>query len=75
MGFRVVLVENETKIQLRLNNLIVQKETKEIWIPLDDIMMIVIDNMKITITTRLMCALAMHNVGLVICDQDHHPIG
>ena len=32
MSFRVVLIENETKLQLRLNSLIVQKEEKEIWI-------------------------------------------
>lgn len=75
MSFRVVLIENETKLQLRLNSLIVQKEEKEIWIPLDDIMMIVIDNMKTTITARMLCALSTHNIGVIVCDQDHLPMG
>ena len=75
MGFRVVLIENETKLQLRLNSLIVIKEEKEIWIPLDDIMMVVIDNLKITITARMLCALSIHNIGVIVCDQEHLPMG
>lgn len=43
MGFRVVLLENEVQIRLKLDNLIVRKEEKDIWIPLSDISMLVID--------------------------------
>ena len=50
MGFRVVLLENEVQIRLKLDNLIVRKEEKDIWIPLSDISMLVIDNMRITVT-------------------------
>ena len=38
MGFRVVLLENEVQIRLKLDNLIVRKEEKDIWIPLSDIL-------------------------------------
>ena len=37
MAFRVVLIENEVTIKVKLNNLIVTKEGEDIWIPLDDI--------------------------------------
>ena len=37
MGFRVVLVENEVEMRLKLDNLVVRKQEKEIWIPLEDI--------------------------------------
>lgn len=36
MAFRVVLIENEVTIKVKLNNLIVTKEGEDIWIPLDD---------------------------------------
>lgn len=57
MGFRVVLLENEVQIRLKLDNLIVRKEEKDIWIPLSDISMLVIDNMRITVTARVMASL------------------
>ncbi len=41
MAFRVVLIENEVEIKVKLNNLIVTKEGNDIWIPLDDISIIV----------------------------------
>ena len=64
MGFRVVLVENEVEMRLKLDNLVVRKQEKEIWIPLEDISIMILDNMKVTITARMLCALAKHNVGM-----------
>lgn len=75
MGFRVVMIENEVTIGLKLNNLIIHKEEKDIWIPLDDISVLVVDNMKITLTTRMLCFIATHNIAVIFCDQDHLPIG
>ena len=75
MGFRVILLENELTVRMKLNNLIICKDEKDIWIPLDDISILVIDNLKITVSTRVLCSLAQHNIGLVICDQEHLPIG
>ena len=43
MAFRVILIENEVTIKVKLNNLIITKCGEDIWIPLDDISMIVLD--------------------------------
>lgn len=40
MAFRVILIENEVEIKVKLNNLIVTKEGNDIWIPLGDISII-----------------------------------
>ena len=45
MAFRVVMIENEVTIKVKLNNLIVNKNGEDIWIPLDDISVIVLDNL------------------------------
>ena len=75
MAFRVVFIENDTFIKLKLENMILNKNGEEIWIPLDDISMVVLDNMKITLTARVLCSIAEHNIGLIICNQEHLPIG
>lgn len=75
MSYRIVLIESECSVYLKLNNLIIDKGDGEVWIPLDDISMIVLDNLKIEFTVRLMSSLAEHNIGVIICDMEHLPIG
>ena len=75
MAFRVVLIENEVTIKVKLNNLIVTKCGEDVWIPLDDISMIVVDNLCSNLSTRLMCQLSEQGIGLMICNQQHLPTG
>lgn len=66
MAFRVILIENEVTIKVKLNNLIITKCGEDIWIPLDDISMIVLDNLASNLSTRLMCQLAEQGIGLML---------
>ena len=75
MAFRVVLIENEVAIKVKLNNLVITKNYKDIWIPLDDISMIVMDNLSTVITARLLCQLSEAGIGLMLCNQQHLPTG
>lgn len=75
MAFRVLLIENEVTIKVKLNNLIVTKKGEDIWIPLDDISMIVVDNLSSMISMRILCQLSEQGIGLIICNQKHLPTG
>ena len=75
MAFRVVLIENEVEIKVKLNNLIVTKEGKDICIPLDDISIIVMDNLSSMLSARLLCQLSEQGIGLMLCNQEHFPTG
>ena len=75
MAFRVILIENEVEIRVKLNNLIVTRQGNDIWIPLDDISMIVLDNLTTNLSTRLLWQLSEQGIGLMICDQSHLPTG
>lgn len=75
MGFRIVFIENEVELKVKLDTLVIRKDNKDIFIPIDDISMLVIDSLQIKITTRLFCILASHNVGIILCNQEHMPIG
>ena len=75
MAFRVVLIENEVSIKVKLNNLIIAKYGEEVWVPLDDISMLVLDNLASNLSARLLCQLSEQGVGLIICNQNHLPSG
>ncbi len=75
MGFRIIVIENEASISMKLDNLIIEKDDKKLWIPVDDISLIIIDNLKITLTSRMLSLLAVHNVGVIFCNHEHLPIG
>ena len=75
MSFRVVLIENQMDIKVKLDNLVFIKDEGEVRIPVSDISTIVIDNLNMNISMRTLCLLAQNNVGVIICDQEHLPIG
>lgn len=75
MAFRVLLIESEVYVHLKLNNLVIEKEGNDIWIPLDDISVIVLDNLSVNITARMMSVLADKGIELIVCNMEHLPIG
>lgn len=75
MAFRVILLESETSLKVKLNNLIISKEGRDIWVPLDDISLIVLDNLSTSLTARLLCQLSENGIGLMLCNQSHLPSG
>lgn len=75
MAFRIVFVESQANMQVKLNNLIVSNGEKETWIPVSDISMVVLDNIKTMVSARLMTVLAEYNIGLIVCNQEHLPFG
>lgn len=75
MAFRIIFIENEINAKIKLDNLVLNTPEGEIWIPVSDISVIVLDNLRITLSTRFLCTLAQNNVSLVLCDEKHLPIG
>lgn len=75
MAFRVLLIESEVHIHLKLNNMVIEKDGNDVWIPLDDISVIVLDNLSVNITARMMSVMADKGIELIICNMEHLPIG
>lgn len=75
MAYRIVMIENEAKVSLKLNNIVIDKGDGELWIPLDDISVIVLDNLNTIMTGRIMSIIAEYNIALLISNQEHLPIG
>ena len=75
MAFRVILIESEVTIKVKLNNLIITKDGSDVWVPLDDISMIVMDNLSTMLSARLLCQLSEKGIGFMLCNQEHLPTG
>ncbi|MBN2287215.1 MAG: type II CRISPR-associated endonuclease Cas1 [Tissierellales bacterium] len=75
MSFRVILIENGGDLRYKLDNLLITIDGKETWVPFADISTIVVDNLNISITTRVLNAIAEENICLIVCDYDHLPTG
>lgn len=73
MGWKIIDIESNSQVKLFLNNLIIFKEFKKITIPLCDVDVVVFDNIKTTVTIRLINQLTKNNILTIICNEKHLP--
>lgn len=73
MSFRVVVVSNSAKLDLKLNSLVIRNEniTK---IHLSEIAVLILESTAISITTALLCELTKKKIKIIFCDEKRNPI-
>lgn len=72
MGFRTVVVNSRSKLECRLNFLIIRGETeKRIYI--NEINMLIVQNTAVSLTAALLSELVRNNVKVVFCDEKCNP--
>lgn len=72
MGFRIVVIKNRAKLEVRLNSLIVRGE-QEKKIFLDEINTLIVQSTAVSLTVSLLCELIKRNIKVVFCDEKHNP--
>lgn len=73
MSHRVLYIEKCENLKLYLDNLKVLVNDDEIIFPISDIMILVVDNYKSTLSVPLINKLTENNVCTVLCGVDHLP--
>ncbi|UEX90210.1 type II CRISPR-associated endonuclease Cas1 [Staphylococcus ratti] len=73
MSWRIVYASDVGKMSLNLNSLKVTKGDLEVKIPLSDIFAIVIEDLTVTLTARLLVELSDYNILVILCNQKHLP--
>lgn len=73
MGWKIVEVVTGEHLNFFLDNLVILKENNKISIPIKDIDVLIIDNQRTKITTRLISELSSSNILTIICDSYHKP--
>lgn len=73
MTWRIVYASEVNKLSLNLNSLRVVKGDQEVKIPLGDIFALVIEDLTVSVTSRLLIELSNNNILVIFCNQNHLP--
>lgn len=73
MGWKIIEISKGNYLKLFLNNLVVYCDDERIVIPIKDVDVLLIDNIKATISIQLLNELATNDVLVLICDSKHMP--
>ena len=73
MSFRTIVVNNRCKMEYSLNYLIIRKLDEEKKVLLDEVKLIIIHSLQVSITTALISEISKRKIKLVFCDEKHQP--
>lgn len=74
MGWRTVVITKGSKLDLKLNNLVIRSIEDVIKINLEEIEMLILESNQISITSCLLVELSKQKIPTVFCDDKHIPI-
>jgi CRISPR-associated endonuclease Cas1 subtype II len=74
MAFRVVIVNNHSKLSYKNNNLIYKSESQTEVVPISEIDLLIMETTDIAITTALISKLVESNVAVIFCDAKRLPV-
>jgi len=74
VAFRTVVISNEAELHVQQGQLVaIQDQT--VWIPTEDIAVLVIENPRVHISSAALSLLAEQGVAVAVCDRKHMPNG
>ncbi len=73
MSWRIIYVAEGEKLSLHLDNVKITKGDKEVTVPLSDINTIMVDNLRMLLSTHIINKCADYNISLITCDHKHTP--
>lgn len=73
MSWRVVVISQRAKLDLKLNNLVVREDTETIKIHLSEISLLMIENTSVSLTACLLCELMKRKIKVIFCDEKRNP--
>lgn len=74
MGFRIINIFDSEKLSLNLENLIIKSKDFEYSVLIKDIDVLLINDFKTCITTRVINKLIESNVCVITCDEKYEPV-
>lgn len=75
MGWRIICIEEASRINYKLNSIgIIQKE-EIVWINLDEIDLLIIESQSCNTSIKLLSELSKKGINVLFCGDNHMPIG
>lgn len=72
MSWRIVEITKRSKLDLRLNYLVIRGD-ETIRVHLSEISTIIIETTTVSLTTALLCELTKRKIKVIFCDEKHNP--
>ncbi|MBN9350687.1 MAG: type II CRISPR-associated endonuclease Cas1 [Chitinophagaceae bacterium] len=73
---RTLYFGNPAYLKTKNQQLLVSlKDEEDKQVPIEDIGVLILDNLQITVTQPTLTRLLQNNVAIITCDETHHPIG
>lgn len=74
MSWRTVVVTGNSKLDLRMNYLVVKgSEIRKVH--LSEISVLIIESTAVSMTSMLLCEMSRRNIKIIFCDETHNPYG
>ena len=74
MTWRTVVISSNSKLDLKLNYLVIRNDVVR-KVHLSEISVLILESTAISITTMLLCELTRRKIKVVFCDETHNPYG
>lgn len=74
MTWRTVHITKRSKLDLRVNHLVVRSKDLTTKIHLSEIGLLMIETTQVSVTTALLSELSKQKIRVVICDEKHNPV-
>ncbi|MCD7827591.1 MAG: type II CRISPR-associated endonuclease Cas1 [Clostridiales bacterium] len=74
MSWRTVVVSRPSKIDLKLNHMVVRDGSETVRVHIDEITLLIIENTACSITTALLSELVKKKIKVIFCDEKQNPI-
>ncbi|VWL85949.1 type II CRISPR-associated endonuclease Cas1 [Oceanivirga miroungae] len=72
--WRTVVIENRSKLDLKINNICVRGNDNVKFVNLSEIDTLILESTSISITSALLCELVKQKVKVIFCDEKHLPL-
>ncbi len=75
MTWRIVEVSSNSKLELKLNYMVVRNEEgiKKVFIP--EIAVLIVESTAVSMTAALLCELTRNEIKIIFCDEKRNPYG
>lgn len=74
MGWRIVVIKNKSKLDYKMDYLVVRTEEKTIRVHIDEISILLVESTSVSLTAYLLAELSKKKVKVIFCDEKCNPI-
>jgi CRISP-associated protein Cas1 len=75
MSWRVLTIQNNCRLSFKNRQILIENDDKSVHFPCEDLLALVLDSPKISLTSSLISKLHENNVVIISCDEKHTPNG